>query len=139
MTYEVLAGDHPFAIRVMSREDTEGSIVSEGVATVTEFVALNAEIVPHTSPGRRRTGRHTLAIDNVGNFPLKVDVRPTDQDALLHFRVRPRTPLTRPGTATMVRVRPKPHRISGTVGCNASRSVSTWCQLSARRWPSKPA
>lgn len=110
LTYEVLAGDHPFAIRIVSREDTEGSIVSEGVVTVTEFVQLNAEIVPYTSRGKR-TGRHTLAIDNVGNFPLPVTVKPTDPDALLHFRVRPRTPVTQPGTATMVKVRPRPLRL----------------------------
>jgi hypothetical protein len=109
LTYEVLAGDHPFAIRVVSREDTEGSIVSEGIATVTEFVQLNAQIVPHTSRARR-TGRHTLAVDNVGNFPLTVSVRPTDPDALLRFRVRPAAPVTEPGTATMIKVRPKPLR-----------------------------
>lgn len=109
MTYEVRAGGHPFAIRIVSREDTEGSIVSEGLVTVTEFVALNAQIVPHTSRARR-TGRHTLAVDNVGNFPLPVEIKPTDPDALLRFRVRPRTPVTEPGTATMVKVRPKPLR-----------------------------
>lgn len=109
MTYEVRAGGHPFAIRIVSREDTEGSIVSEGLVTVTEFVALNAQIVPHTSRARR-TGRHTLAVDNVGNFPLPVQIKPTDPDALLRFRVRPRTPVTEPGTATMIKVRPKPLR-----------------------------
>jgi hypothetical protein len=109
MTHEVRAGGHPFAIRIVSREDTEGSIVSEGLVTVTEFVQLNAQIVPHTSRARR-TGRHTLAVDNVGNFPLPVTIRPTDPDALLRFRVRPRAPVTEPGTATMIKVRPKPLR-----------------------------
>lgn len=107
MTHEVLAGDHPFAIRIASREDVHGSVVYEGVATVTEFVRLAAEIVPHSSRGRWR-GRHTLAVDNLGNFPLEVEAKPVDRDALLNFGVRPRTPLTGPGTATMIRIRPRP-------------------------------
>jgi hypothetical protein len=107
MTHEVLAGTHPFAIRIASREDSAGSVVHEGAATVTEFVRLAAQIVPHTSHGRWR-GRHTLAVDNLGNFPLTVEAKPTDQDALLNFGVRPRTPVTEPGTATMIKVRPKP-------------------------------
>jgi hypothetical protein len=107
MTDEVLAGDHPFAIRVRSREDVHGSMVHEGVATVTEFVRLAAEIVPQTSRGRLR-GRHTLAVDNLGNFPLTVEAKPTDPDALLSFKVRPEKPVTEPGTATMIKIRPRP-------------------------------
>jgi|SRR5579875_1956081 len=107
MTPEVLAGSHPFAIQIKSREDEAGSVVHEGTATVTEFVRLAAQIVPQTSRGRWR-GRHTLAVDNLGNFPLKVEPKPADRDALLHFGVRPRTPVTEPGTATMIKVRPRP-------------------------------
>jgi hypothetical protein len=107
MTDEVLAGDHPFAIRVRSREDVHGSMVHEGMATVTKFVRLTAEIVPQTSRGRLR-GRHTLAVDNLGNFPLMVEAKPTDPDTLLNFKVRPEKPVTEPGTATMIRIRPRP-------------------------------
>jgi hypothetical protein len=107
MTDKVLAGDHPFAIRVRSREDVHGSMVHEGVATVTKFVRLATEIVPQTSRGRLH-GRHTLAVDNLGNFPLVVEAKPTDPDALLNFKVRPEKPVTEPGTATMIKIRPRP-------------------------------
>lgn len=107
MTDKVLAGDHPFAIRVRSREDVHGSVVHEGMATVTKFVRLAAEIVPQTSRGRWH-GRHTLAVDNLGNFPLIVEAKPTDPDRLLNFKIRPQEPVTEPGTATMIKIRPRP-------------------------------
>src|ERR1700684_2058392 len=45
MTHEVLAGTHPFAIRIASREDSAGSVVQEGVATVTEVVRLAGQVL----------------------------------------------------------------------------------------------
>jgi hypothetical protein len=109
MSPEVPAGDHPFAIRIASKEDAAGSVVYEGLAIVTRFVRLNVEIVPHTTRGRW-FGRHTVAVDNLGNFPLRVTPAPTDPDLLLKFHVRPRSPVAEPGTATMLRVWPRPVR-----------------------------
>lgn len=108
-THEVLAGDHPFALQVSSREDPAGSVVQEGTVTVDPFTELDAVMVPATSSGRR-TGRHTVAIDNLGNHAHRVDVSATDPDAKLTFRLRPHTPMLEPGTATFVRIRARPKK-----------------------------
>ncbi|MFI6025469.1 hypothetical protein [Amycolatopsis magusensis] len=106
---EVLAGDHPFALQVSSREDPHGSVVQEGVVTVERFTEVTAEVVPVTSTGRR-LGKHTLAVDNLGNHEHPVEVTAADPDARLTFRVRPHAPRLRPGSATFVRVKAKPRK-----------------------------
>jgi hypothetical protein len=108
-THEVLAGDHPFALQVSSREDPAGSVVQEGTVTVDPFTELDAVMVPKSSSGRR-TGRHTVAIDNLGNHKHRVEVSATDPDAKLTFRLRPHTPMLEPGTATFVRIRARPKK-----------------------------
>jgi hypothetical protein len=108
-SFEVLAGDHPFALQVSSREDEAGSVVQEGMVTVTKFVDVAADIVPVTSEGRRK-GRHTLAIDNLGNHPHPVEVLAADPDNKLTFKIRPRGPELEPGTATFVRIVARPKR-----------------------------
>ena len=106
---EVLAGEHPFALQVASREDPAGSVVQEGVAVVDRFTEVAAGIVPVTSSARR-VGRHTLAVDNLGNHAHGVEVTAEDADAKLTFRCRPHAPRLEPGTATFVRVRARPRR-----------------------------
>ncbi|OLR92387.1 COG1470 family protein [Actinokineospora bangkokensis] len=106
---QVLAGPHPFALRVASREDPGGSVVQEGVVSVERFTEVVAQVVPVTSTGRRR-GRHTLAVDNLGNHAHGVEVTAADPDAKLTFRVKPRSPRLEPGTATFVRVKAKPRK-----------------------------
>ncbi|TDQ00783.1 hypothetical protein [Labedaea rhizosphaerae] len=108
-SWEVLAGEHPFALQVSSREDPGGSVVQEGTVTVDPFTELDAVMVPETSNGRR-TGRHTIAIDNYGNHSHRAEVSATDPDAKLTFRVRPHAPMLEPGTATLVRIRARPKR-----------------------------
>jgi hypothetical protein len=114
--HEVLAGDHPFALKVASREDVAGSVVQEGTVTVTKFAEIEAAIVPRTSEGRRK-GRHTVAVDNLGNHQFGVEVLASDPDSRLTFRIRPRAPQTQPGTANFVRViaRPKKYFWKGPV------------------------
>lgn len=104
---EVLAGEVAYAVRVMSREDTAGSVVQEGTVTVLPFAEVAAEIVPRTSRGRRR-GVHEVAIDNLGNVPFGVGLLATDPDNALRFRCDPAAVLTDPGTATFVRITAKP-------------------------------
>jgi hypothetical protein len=106
---EVLAGEHPFALQVASREDPAGSVVQEGVVDLATFTEVAAAIVPVTSSARR-VGRHTLAIDNLGNHVLGVEVSAVDADAKLTFRCRPHAPRLEPGTATFVQVRARPRR-----------------------------
>jgi hypothetical protein len=108
-TYEVLAGQHPFALKVSSREDEAGSVVQEGAVTVTKFVEVEAAIVPKTSEGRRK-GKHTLAIDNLGNYTHNVEVFASDPDNKLTFKIKPQAPQVVPGTATFVKIRAKPKK-----------------------------
>jgi hypothetical protein len=108
-SFEVLAGTHPFALQVASREDPNGSVVQEGVVSLAEFTEVAASIVPVTSTSRR-LGRHTLAVDNLGNHTLGVEVRAVDPDDKLTFRCRPHGPVLEPGTATFVRVRARPKK-----------------------------
>jgi hypothetical protein len=108
-SHEVLAGDYPFALRVVSREDVAGSLVQEGVVTVAKFAELAAEIVPVTSEGSRR-GKHTVAVDNLGNYEYPFKLHPTDPDDKLTFRARPRDPVAHPGRATFVKLKPKPRK-----------------------------
>ncbi|WP_156213117.1 hypothetical protein [Lentzea aerocolonigenes] len=63
---DVAAEELYFAVRVMSVEDTENTVVEEGVVEVREFRELAAEIVPSRTTGRRK-GRTQLAVDNLGN------------------------------------------------------------------------
>jgi hypothetical protein len=106
---EVLGGEHPFALQVASREDPGGSVVQEGVVVLDQFTEVAASIVPVTSSGRR-IGRHTLAVDNIGNHTHGVEVTAIDPDDRLTFRCRPHSPTLEPGTATFVRVRARPKK-----------------------------
>jgi hypothetical protein len=108
-THEVLAGEYPFALRVVSREDDAGSVVNEGVVTVTGFISLVGQLVPHTTRSRRK-GRTTLAIDNSGNYALAIGAVGHDPDDLLDVGFRPRSIVAEPGTATFIKVKLKPHK-----------------------------
>jgi hypothetical protein len=105
----VSQGPVSFALRVMSREDTAGSAVHESVVDVAPYTQMAGELVPRTSTGSR-TGRHELALDNLGNKPELVSVSASDQDRLLRFRVFPANPTLLPGTATFVKIQARPKR-----------------------------
>jgi len=95
----VASGEVPFAIRVTSSEDPEGSVVEEGVLTIGTFVDVFAELVPRTSRGRR-SGRHQLALDNHGNSRVNAVLGATDPNGLLLFRFAPPALAGDPGTAS---------------------------------------
>jgi hypothetical protein len=105
----VAAGPVPFALRVMSREDTGGSSVEEMTVTVGSFSQVAADLVPRTSYGRFG-GRHELALDNLGNHPELVAVTATDPDRLLNLRVDPANVTVEAGTATFVKIKAKPKK-----------------------------
>jgi hypothetical protein len=108
-SHEVVAGEYPYAVRVLSREDEAGSAVHEGSVTVTAFTSVAAQLVPRTARARRK-GRTTLAVDNLGNHGQRVGLLGYDQDDLLVFSFRPRSVRVEPGTATFVTVRPRPRK-----------------------------
>ncbi|WP_052668056.1 hypothetical protein [Nitriliruptor alkaliphilus] len=102
------AGDVPFGIKVNSKEDPSGAVVEEGVARVTPFGELTAELLPRTSQGRRKA-YHELAVDNRGNERLNTDVLVFDDDELLEFEVEDPGLVIEPGQArfTKLQVRPR--------------------------------
>lgn len=106
---KIAEGDVPFAVRVMSHEDLEGSAISEGVVSVAPFSQFSGELLPRTSTGRR-SATHQLVLDNLGNRPELMTVRATDDDLLLDFVVDPANVTMEPGTATFVKVKVKPKR-----------------------------
>ncbi|WP_370941867.1 hypothetical protein AB5J62_22435 [Amycolatopsis sp. cg5] len=106
---EVLAGEKPFAIRVLSREDPEGSVVEEGTVTVEAFSSIVTELVPRSSAGRR-TGAHTVATDNLGNEAKWLTISAADPDDRLDFRIKPRSALAEAGYATFVKVKARPKK-----------------------------
>jgi len=111
----MLAGSVPFAVRVRSKEDPQGSVAEEGIIEIGHFDDLAAELVPRTTRGRRKAVVD-LAIDNRGNVPLNATVQVVDPDAALRFEARPPAVVAEPGTATFskVEVRPRARFLRGS-------------------------
>jgi hypothetical protein len=105
----VPAGQMPIGVRVLSREDPQGSVVEEAVLDVAPFSDVFAELAPRTSRGSRGA-THDLAIDNRGNAPLNAALSAIDPDRLLRFDVNPPGVLADPGAATFAKVGVKPRR-----------------------------
>lgn len=106
-SFDVAAGDRPYAIRAASREDPDGSSVEEAVLEVAEFELVVAELVPRASRAPR-AGRHELAIDNLSNHPLVLALTATDPDEVLDFKLDATEFTAAPGTSTFVRLRARP-------------------------------
>jgi hypothetical protein len=103
------AGPVPFALRVMSQEDPEGSVIEEGTVAVGSFTDISAELVPKTSHARRQ-GHHKLIVQNRGNAPAEVRLSAADPDDALEFRFKPEFISADPGTATFVKLRAAPRK-----------------------------
>lgn len=103
------AGEVPFAIRAMSTEDPNGSVIEEGAVRVGAFTDLAARLVPKTASGRR-LARYKLVLENRGNEPDEVRISAEGPDGALSFGVRPESATLRPGTATFIRVRAVPRK-----------------------------
>lgn len=108
-SFRLEEGPVPYAVRVMSREDTAGSVIEEGTLQIAGFSELAAELMPRTSTGRWR-GHHELALDNLGNRPQLVSIVAGNPDLKLDFDIRPANPTLEPGTATFVKIVAKPKR-----------------------------
>jgi hypothetical protein len=123
---DVLAGDFPFAIRAVPREDPEGSMVEEGTVTVEPFIEITTEIIPHASRGAFR-GRHKLAVDNRGNIPVPVEISLLDSKNDLEFKHRVPTRPLEPGTATLFPLRaiPKKRFLKGKQKTHAFKATVT--------------
>jgi hypothetical protein len=101
------AGEVPFGVKVISREDPEASVVAEGTVTIAGFVEVTAELVPRTSRGRRGAV-HNLAVDNRGNVAFEARLSANEPEGLLRSAVSPATTSVQPGSVTFVKVRLRP-------------------------------
>lgn len=98
------AGAVPFAVKVVSHEDPDGSVVEEGTVEIGVFADNFAELVPRTVRGRR-VARCDLAVDNRGNAVVNAALEPIEPDGLLAFDFSPPALAVAPGTAAFCRVR----------------------------------
>jgi type II secretory pathway pseudopilin PulG len=106
---DVMAGQVPFGIRVSSSEDPAGSVVEEGTVDVLPFTDVTGEMVPAKVETASKAN-FEVAVDNRGNHPVAVGLRPFDPEDDLEFRLE-RTELELgQGTAAFVRLRVKPRR-----------------------------
>jgi hypothetical protein len=103
----VPAGELQFGVVVTPTEHPEDAVVPEGVIEVLPFYETTAELVPHTSQGRRR-GRHKVAVDNRGNVPVTVVLDAADQAKLVSFKLKPPGMTVPAGTAAFADVGVKP-------------------------------
>lgn len=103
------AGLTPFGVKVISKEDPEGTIVEEGTLEIGSFSENTVELIPRTSHGRLGAS-HDVYIDNRGNQRVSTTIDAVDPDEQLEFRINPPTTAVDPGAATRVRVRAKPKK-----------------------------
>lgn len=108
-SFRVTEGNAAYALRAMSREDTEGSVVQEGVVAIGAFSQVVGEMLPRTSTGKR-SARHEVALDNLGNHPELVSIDASDPDLKLDFRIEPVNLEIPAGSASFVKIRVKPRR-----------------------------
>lgn len=99
-----VATDIPFAIRVLPVERPADVVVPESVLRIGSLVNVSGELLPENSR-TRRTATHEIAIDNLGNTPVRVELGASDADGELDFRLRPDDVVIPPGQAAIAQVR----------------------------------
>ena len=107
---QVLAGEVPFAVVVQPTEVPEARAVPETLVAVDGFIEIDTELFPRTSQGRR-ADRHSLAIDNLGNHPLRVALSGEDLDDHLAVRCRPEVLVVGPGETAFASVPVRARRL----------------------------
>ncbi|MFF7738379.1 hypothetical protein [Streptomyces sp. NPDC007984] len=101
------AGKVPFALRVMSHEDIEGSVVEETSVSVGAFTDFDVRLTPTTRRARFGARFHAV-VDNRGNAPLRVRMYASDRDSALRFTfVYPETEVAH-GKGALVPVKATP-------------------------------
>jgi hypothetical protein len=104
----VPAGQVPFGVRVLSREDPPNSSVAEGVVDVEPFMDLQLELSPKTSKCRTKAV-HEVVVDNSGNYPIPVEVITNDPEEQLKLSLDHSSLVVQPGTSAFLKLRAKPH------------------------------
>jgi hypothetical protein len=104
----VPAGQVPFGVRVLSREDPPNSSVAEGVVDVEPFMDLQLELSPKTSKCRTKAV-HEIVVDNSGNYPIPVEVITNDPEEQLKLTLDHSSLVVQPGTSAFLKLKAKPH------------------------------
>jgi len=81
-------GVFPFGVRAASVVDPSSSAVAEGDLEIGRVFGLQSKLTPVTSSGRWR-GRHTIALTNWGNAPVRLRLVASDPDQRLGLLVNP--------------------------------------------------
>ena len=103
------AGPAPFGVRVLSREDPDGSVVEEGTITVEPFDDRSLEVLPKTARGRR-VARFDLAFDNKGNVRAAPRLGGIDPEEQLRFEFSPPALNVPAGAAQFSRLKVRPSK-----------------------------
>ncbi|MFC4856136.1 hypothetical protein [Actinophytocola glycyrrhizae] len=104
----VPAGQVPFGVRVLSREDPPNSSVAEGAVDVEPFMDLQLELSPKSSRCRTRAV-HEVVVENSGNYPIPVEVVTNDPEEQLKLSLDHSTLTVQPGTSAFLKLRAKPY------------------------------
>ena len=103
----VRAGLVPFAVRVLSRRTRPARSSRKARSRIAPFSELAAEIVPRTIKAKRRA-KSEIAVDNVGNVPVNVQLLVEDPEQQLKGTVDPPAISLEPGKATFADVDVRP-------------------------------
>ncbi len=104
----VPAGQVPFGVRVLSREDPPNSSVAEGSVDVEPFMDLQLELSPKTSRCRTKAV-HEVVVENSGNYPIPVEVATFDPEEQLKLSLDHSSLTVQPGTSAFLKLRAKPY------------------------------
>jgi len=104
----VPAGQMPFGVRVLSREDPAGGSVAEGSVDVEPFTDLQVELSPKSSRCRTKAA-HEVVVDNSGNYPIPVEVITNDPEEQLRLSLDHSSLMVQPGTSAFLKLKVKPH------------------------------
>ncbi|MCP9213155.1 hypothetical protein [Streptomyces cucumeris] len=104
------AGEARFALRVMSSEDIEGSVVEEATVAVGAFTDFAVTLRPGTGRGRF-SGRYHVVVDNHGNAPLAARLFASDPDAALRKAFKHDEVEVARGKGVVVPLRVRPRRL----------------------------
>ncbi len=104
----VPAGQMPFGVRVLSREDAAGGSVVEGTVDVEPFTDLQVELSPKSSRCRTKAA-HEVVVDNSGNYPIGVEVITNDPDEQLKLSLDHSSLMVQPGTSAFLKLKAKPY------------------------------
>jgi hypothetical protein len=106
---DVAAGELDVAVKVVSREDPDGTAVEEFLLVVAGFDNPDAELIPRVVRGGR-SAKVRVAIDNHGNRRTQRTVTATDGEHALRFRAEPTAVAVEPGRAEFIDVIIKPEK-----------------------------